>query len=240
MKKLLFAAFILLTACSESKEKDIIKKCIAAHGGDAYQELHASFKFRDMSYEIENNHGLYAYTRYQKDSSGLTVKDILTNEGFQRFVDNQAVSLPDSMVSKYSQSVNSVAYFFLLPFGLEQENVWKTYKGETIIGSQKYHEIHVAFDPEKGGVDHQDEYIFWINTESYTLDYFAYNYETNGGGSRLREATKRHNIKGFIFQDYNNYGLETKEVKLSTLPSILNRGDLPLLSTIENENIKVW
>ncbi|MGR3811761.1 DUF6503 family protein [Jiulongibacter sp. NS-SX5] len=233
----LLSIFTLLS-CSPKAEQ-LAEEAIEAHGGEAYQKLSLSFDFREIHYDITKDDGLYSYQRVQMDTLGRIISDRLTNEGFIRSIDGDIVTLPDCMVNKYSNSVNSVAYFMLLPSGLNDPAVNKEYLGATTIKGENYEVLKVSFDEEGGGTDHQDIFMFWINSKSHLLDYLAYSYETDGGGVRFREATNRQQIGEITFQDYNNYGFEEASYPLENLPLALEDGSLPLLSEIKNENIQI-
>jgi hypothetical protein len=170
---------------------------------------------------------------------GNVISDILNNETFTRTINGEVQNLPDSIANKYSNSVNSVAYFFMLPDGLNDPAVNKELTGTVKIKGQSYHQLKVWFDEQGGGKDHQDIFMFWINEKTNLIDYLAYSYETSGGGVRFREVIERHLVGEFTFQDYNNYGFEDAEYPLSDLPLALEDGSLPLLSEIRNENIQL-
>ncbi len=238
IKYLLVLLTGILFSCTDQASK-IISEAIDAHGGKAYQNIHVKFDFRGLHYDLENRQGVFSYQRIQKDSLNNEVKDLLTNDGFSRFVNGLQVSLPDSMAGKYERSVNSVAYFFFLPYGLNDEAVNKEFLGEVEIKDQSYSLLKVWFNEEGGGEDHQDVFMYWINKDSNLVDYLAYSYETDGGGVRFREAIKRHKLGEFTFQDYNNYGLEDAAVPLESLAIMFENGKLPLLSEIRNENISL-
>ena len=67
----------------------------------------------------------------------------------------------------------------------------------------------------------------------------AYNYLTDGGGVRFREAKNIREIDGFLFQDYNNYKPKNKATALDSLPKLFEKASLLLISEIKNKNIKV-
>ncbi|UBM57986.1 hypothetical protein LAG90_14350 [Marinilongibacter aquaticus] len=244
MKTKHFILFLFATlffySCENDKTPSIIKDCIAAHGGQkAFEELNVLFKFRDMSYAIKRHDGLFTYTRTQVDHLGNVIRDELNNKDFTRYINGEESPLADSLVSKYSQSVNSVAYFFQLPFVLNDPAVNFEELGNLKIKGKEYSQIKVTFDQKEGGQDHQDVFMFWINNASKTLDYLAYSYATDGGGVRFRSVKKRYKIGPFQFQDYDNYGYEDENIDLEELPKEFESGDLPLLSEIVNENCKL-
>lgn len=227
-----------MTSCIQ-KEQEIINDAIEMQGGSAFQKIHTTFSFRGIDYQLERNKGDYTYQRTQKDSLGNKITDVLKNNSFERLINNSVVSVPDSMAKLYENSLNSVAYFFFLPYGLNDPAVHKAYEKEVMIKDQNYHQIRVWFDEDGGGEDHQDIYKFWINVTSKTVDYLAYSYETSGGGVRFREAINRQKVGPYFFQDYNNYGYEDQNYDLDELPIDFTNGTLPFLSKIENENISL-
>ncbi len=222
-----------------SRQQRIVNEAIAAHGGDAYDKINVSLDFRGIHYDFERKNGQFNYQRTQTDSSGAVIKDILTNAGLIRNIDGKEIELDDSTRAKYSRSVNSVAYFLLLPYGLNDPAVIKTDEGQVEFYGKKYDQIRVTFKQDGGGEDHQDKFLYWFRADSHMLDYFAYSYETNGRGVRFRAAKNRQTINGVVFQDYDNFGLEDAKFPLEDLPLKYVEATLPLLSEIKNENINL-
>jgi hypothetical protein len=223
-------------ACQPTAQS-IIDDSIAAHGGEVYKSLDVAFDFRAKHYVIQTSGGEYQYERHQTDSSGIKTVDVLTNNSFLRTIDGLEVAVPDSMVVKYSSSINSVAYFFLLPAPLNDAAVTKRLLPGIKIKGQDYHQVEVTFAQEGGGEDFQDRYIYWIHTKNKTVDYLAYSYEVSGSGVRFREAYNVQNKNGLRFCDYRNYGFEDTKTPLEKLPALFEAGNIPLLSSIENENV---
>jgi Family of unknown function (DUF6503) len=243
MKKLL-AAFLLiaiLVSCKQETQPDaqeIINKAITVSGGNIIKTATISFDFRDKHYKAIRNNGIYQYERHFNDSI-KKIKDVLSNNGFQRFVNNELIEVADSMIPRYSNSVNSVHYFSVLPYGLNDEAVNKTYLKEVTIKEKKYHKIKVTFSQNGGGEDFEDVFLYWINTENSKTEYIAYSYLTDGGGMRFREAYNERFVNGIRFVDYNNYKPESKDADLIDLDRLFEKEELKLLSKIENKNIEV-
>jgi hypothetical protein len=235
---LLLIASIFQFSCQPTAQS-IIDDSIVSHGGEVYNSLNVEFDFRAKHYVIKTNGDEYQYGRHQIDSSGVKIVDILTNDSFARNMNDKEVSVPDSMVVKYSNSINSVAYFFLLPAPLNDAAVNKKLLADVNIKGQAYHQVEVTFAQEGGGEDFQDRYIYWIHTKSKTVDYLAYSYEVSGSGVRFREAYNVRTKNGLRFCDYRNYGFEDTKTSLEKLPTLFEAGSLPLLSSIENENVVV-
>jgi hypothetical protein len=151
-----------------------------------------------------------------------------------------AVAIKDTvMIAKLADAVNSVHYFAQLPYGLNEPAVVKELLGEAVIKNEPYFEIGVTFNQEGGGTDFEDEFVYWIHKENYTVDYLAYSYATNGGGIRFREAINPRTVGGIRFVDYNNFKPATLETPLTDLDTAFEAGKLKLLSKIELENVSV-
>ena len=99
--------------------------------------------------------------------------------------------------------------------------------------------VRVYFDQAGGGSDHEDVFLYWFNKETKTMDYFAYSYQTDGGGLRFREAVNTRTIGGILLQDYVNYKPADETVSLDTLQSMFVSGNLEKLSDINLENAVV-
>lgn len=224
---------------TESAE-DIIKEAIAVSGGDLFDRSDISFDFRDIHYRAIRNHGRFQLERHFKDSLS-EIKDVLSNSGFERFRDEEKVHLSDSLTSLYSNSVNSVHYFSVLPYGLDGKAVHKTYLGSKEIKSKDYHKIKITFSEDGGGEDFEDEFIYWIAEDSFSVDYLAYSFkELDGGmGFRFREAYNISMSNGLRFADYNNYKPNTSDVDLENLDDLFIADNLQLLSKIELKKIQV-
>lgn len=237
----LFAALglILLATCQMEPDADsIIEKTIAVHGGDELKKVQISFDFRDIHYVIKHEDGRFQYERLFSDSTGK-IHDILTNDGFIRLLDSDTAEVSTEFQKKYSNSINSVAYFALLPYGLDGGAVNRSLLGTTTIKGLPYYEILVTFDEEGGGEDFEDIFVYWINQQSNTMDYLAYAYHTEGGGTRFRESINPREIGEIRFQDYVNYDYKGDSTDLHTYETLFEENKLEELSRINLENIKV-
>lgn len=221
-----------------SKAQEIIGSVIEAHGGKLYENMALRFDFRDRHYTAFRKNGKYVYTREFTDSTGQ-VKDVLSNEGFYRKINGQKVELSEDKETAYSNSVNSVIYFALLPYGLNDDAVNKEYLGETMIKNQPYHKVKVTFDREGGGSDYEDEFIYWIHPENHSMDFLAYSFHVNEGGLRFRVAYNIRSINGILFSDYINYKPASDTVTLEELDTAFDNSGLKKLSKINLENITV-
>ena len=236
---LTFTIFLfLLLGCQNSKNLSVetfIEASIEAHGMSEFNKKSIEFQFRNYRYsQTQDKQGLI-YTR-RKNTTPEVLDLLHSKNGFQRTLANEKVVLADSIALVYSESVNSVLYFFRLPFSLKDTGAIKTLIEIEQIKGKLYQKIGVHFISENGGVDYQDTFRYWFDEEIKTLDYLAYEYLTDAGGIRFRVAINRRTIEGVVFQDYENYKAP-KNTCLDDLPKMYEEGKLELLSLIANDSI---
>jgi len=195
-----------------------------------------SFDFREKQYTFKNKATSFEYIRKATKDSVLTT-DVLTNTEFIRSIDGVPTTLTSKDSIKYGNSLNSVIYFALLPYKLDDPAVKRTYKGITTIKQTEYHTIEITFNKEGGGIDHEDVYYYWINKGTNVMDYLAYQYQVDNGGVRFRQAIQPKIIDGIRFQNYINYKAD-KNTPLTELPNLFETGRLDTLSTINLDNIR--
>lgn len=237
-KILYLCTFLALYSCGENKAQRVVDNAIEKHGGKAYQDLELEFDFRNRHYTAERKDGVFTYTRQFTDSTG-NIKDVLSNTGLVRYRNDSIVPISDERRKAFSNSVNSVIYFALLPFGLNDDAVNKHWMEETTLKGEPYDMVRVTFDQRGGGEDHEDVFLYWIHQQKNTMDYFAYSYQTDGGGLRFREAINPRVVGGILFQDYVNYKPEDESVPLEQLQALFVSGELEKLSEIRLENLRV-
>jgi len=226
-------------AAEKGRAQEIVYQAMQGHGSDKLPKSHLEFDFRDYHYTMQRDGGTYQYERAFTDTSGQQIHDVLTNDSFTRTVDGEEVELTEKQRNAYSNSVNSVIYFATLPLSLNDPAVQKEYLGEVSIKGEPYHKIKVTFKQEGGGDDFQDEYIYWIHRDEHTMDYLAYNYETDGGGARFREAYNVRNVEGVVFQDYYNLKPVPKTLEVARFDSLFEAGNLQQVSVIETADVKL-
>lgn len=237
---ILIFSFLFLS-CQDEQENPadaIVDKAIEVAGGEKYENANIEFIFREGRFTSQRKDGIYEFTRLQEDSLGV-VKDVLDNEGLERFREGKKVKLSDSLASSIAESVNSVHYFVQLPFGLAGDAVQKKLLGEDTINGKEYYEIEVTFRQEGGGKDHEDIYVYWIQKGDFTVDFLAYRFFVNEGGIRFRKAVNPRVINGIRFVDYENYKTEDLSTPLQKLDELYEEGKLTKVSQIENEILKV-
>ncbi len=233
--------FFALNGCAkkENNANQIINKSIETHGGDLFSSSKISFNFRDKHYTAKRQNGLFEFTREFKDTSGNKFKDVFNNTSFTRFINGAKADITKEKENAFSNSVNSVIYFALLPYGLNDKAVNKELLGEVKIKNKYYYKIKVTFSKDGGGEDFEDEFIYWINKENFRMDYFAYLYHVDGGGTRFREAVNVRNINGIIFSDHINYGTEGLGYNIQNYDKDFETGKIKKISEINLRNITV-
>jgi hypothetical protein len=237
----LLLSVLLLFSCNSNDPQKIIDRAIQASGGEKYLHATVEFDFRGRHYVGTRDGGKFSYERIFKNDkdSTQTIHDFITNEGFKREINGNTADVPDSMKIKYTASVNSVLYFALLPYGLNDQSVKKRFLGESTMDGKSYYKIEIKFGQEGGGEDYEDTYNYWINASDFTIGFIAYSYaEDDGIGYRLRKAYNPRRVNGILFSDYVNY-MPNGNFKLEDLEELYKKNELKELSKIENTNIQV-
>jgi hypothetical protein len=243
--KILAFSFVLLSftffgiSCdSRTEAEKIVDAAIDAYGGALYETSAITFDFRGTHYSIFKSPTAFEYSREFTDSTGQVV-DVLNNAGFTRKVNGVLIdTLTEERIGAFSRSVNSVAYFAFLPYGLNDAAAIKTYLGKTTIKGKEYHQVKVTFQAEGGGDHFEDEFLYWFGVDDSQMDYMAYSYHTDGGGVRMRDVRATREVGGIRFQDYNNLKAARKETPLDSMQVLYETGALVKLSEINLENIK--
>lgn len=237
MKKSIFILAFICFSCSTQKEnytsQDIVDFAIENAGVDKLKHANISFDFRDKHYKAERKDGKFAYSR-----SFDSITDLLTNSGFSRSINDNNIQLSDSIAQVYSNSVNSVHYFSVLPFHLNDKAVRKERLTDAVIKGKQYFKIKVTFAKEGGGKDHEDIFIYWFEKDSFKMDYLAYSYLTDGGGMRFRAVKKEHVLNGVVLRDYINYKPKS-EIDLTNIDQAFEANKLERVSEIDLENIAI-
>lgn len=242
MRYLFIFSLLILISCKPAEAnltaQQIIDKTIVFSGVDKVVNSEITFKFRDKQYAATRMNESFKLQRYFiKDS--IAIVDGLTNNGYERLENTKRVEVADSMISRYSNSINSVHYFSVLPYGLNDKAVQKKILESSIIKGKEYYKIEISFSENGGGEDFEDIFIYWIGKENFLIDYLAYSYHTNGGGIRFR-VLKEQCVKGGIrFVDYYNYKPIDSEISLLNTDKAFENNRLKKVSEIILKDIKV-
>lgn len=222
---------------STHKGQEVIDQAIIAHGQHLFENATLSFLFRDKQYSARRSDAEYIYTRSFKNGSALIEDMLINSTDFSRKKNDVSIEIEKEWAEKYSRSINSVLYFFQLPYLLNDLAVKKIDQGMKQIKGENYYQIKVSFQIENGGEDFEDEYLYWIDVNTFEIDYLAYNYITDGGGVRFRSAINKRRVNGLLVQDYINYAPLNKKILLSSLITEFEKGALIERSRIINSDI---
>jgi len=217
------------------KAQEIVDKAITTHGGEMFINSKISFVFRGQQFIVEQNKSSYKYEREAMQDSD-SIKDVYENGIFHREINGNIVSMSKKDESSAISTINSVPYFALLPFKLNDLAVIKEYDGEVTIKGELYEKIKVTFQQEGGGKDYDNVFYYWFHKENATMDYFGYTTD----GNRFRAAYNVRVVNGIRFADYVNYVSDTlNEYDLINYDNLFENNELRELSIIELEDIIV-
>lgn len=235
----LFFAACESNPTTDEAAQEIVDGAIRSHQAHLFEKSIIEFDFRGRHYRSTRDGGNYVYERIFSDSTG-TFHDSLSNNGFTRHQNGKLVQLTKKDKDSYSNSVNSVIYFIQLPYFLNDPAVNKTYLGTSEIKGQTYDKVKIDFRQEGGGKDFEDEFIYWFHQDKKTMDYLAYNYQTDGGGARFRAAYNIRNVEGIRFADYINFKpAEESNLDIETFDALYNDDALIEVSRIDSEHVAV-
>jgi hypothetical protein len=240
---ILFAVLPTLISCTPELQPErnradlIVDSAIAYHGGERYEYVDLSFNFRGREYGARREGGEFAYMNAYRDSLGLHTR-WLNNTGYRQELNGTAVGVTPKDSAARAASVNSVIYFALLPGMLGTSAAKKQYLGKEEIEGEFYHKVKVTFNQEGGGEDYDDVFLYWFSVDTYTMDYLAYSYLEDEGGTRFRKAINRRRVNGLVFQDYINFRGPAPD-SLDFISQLFKDGALDTLSMIEVINLRV-
>lgn len=235
----MMAFAVLQSGCgvNHPSADEIISKAIEKHGGELYANADVQFKFRDQIFHTKIDNGEFEVQRYYKGENGEIV-DRLKGKDIVREINKKQVELDASKKEDLYNNANSVVYFALLPYRLNDPAVNKQLMCTQDVEGEPYYKVEITFDSNGGGEDFEDSFIYWIHKENFTVDYLAYSFHINGGGVRFRKAYNQREVNGIRFQDYVNYTIDT-DFPAHELDFAFETGKLRELSRIKLEDIQV-
>lgn len=243
MKNFLFILTLFLISCKPSEKKltaqEIVDKSIIASGAGNVANSEITFNFRDKSYAAIRKNGNFKLFRDYITKDSIVIDEVLSNNGYERLINAKPVNVADSMITRYSNSINSVHYFSVLPFGLNDKAVNKKLLESSIVKGKEYYKVEITFSEDGGGEDFEDVFIYWIGKQDFLVDYLAYSYHTNEGGKRFRVLKEQCNKEGIRFVDYHNYKPLSKTINLIDLDKAYENNQLKKVSEIVLEDIQV-
>lgn len=250
--KVIFSMSVLFFSCESERQNEkneavsvvltadeIINKSQVFYGIKTLEKKDISFKFRIHDYSFTRIGEDIVRSRKTVDTNNLEIKDVWKKDVVERFINDSLVVITSEKEKAYRNSINSVFYFAFLPKGLTDPAVNLKLLDEVEINGVDYFKIRVTFDEEGGGEDHNDIFLYWFDKEDFSMDYLAYQYFTEGGGIRFREAINVRVIEGITFQDYINYKPSSDSLKLENTDKAFEQNKLKEVSRIELENVLV-
>lgn len=237
------SVFSLLLSCKSSKKdqfnvQQIIDASMIASGVYNVSNATICFEFREKAYKASRKSGVFQLERTSFLAHD-TIQDIVSNSGFKRLINNYPVEISDSLKTIYSNALNSVHYFAVLPFGLNDAAVQKKLLPNVLLNKKTYYKIEVRFNEQGGGSDFEDVFVYWIDAQTYLISYLAYSFHVNGGGLRFRSVKSSQIIKGIRFVDYDNYSPVNEEIALVDLDVAFEKNQLKKISEIILEKVRV-
>lgn len=225
----------------EDDPQYIIDKAIEAHGSRVLDNAVIEFDYRDKHFIATRQNGVFSYERIYEDSLG-SIREVYNNEGAFMEIDGVRVDTSEKKIYSIQETNNSVVYFGFVPYFLNDGAVIKKYLGKTTINDEPYHEVQITFHQENGGPDYEDRFIYWFHANNYTMDYLAYDFHINDGGTRFREAYNVRTIEGVRVLDFKNYNSEQfpqPGTAIEAYETLLGTDQLKLLSEINLENVTI-
>ncbi len=231
----LIFSFIQLSAQSDDKAQQIVDRAIEISGGEHFMKSEVSFTFRGKRHFVDQNDKGFYYSRTFSEN-GDSIKDELDNGVFKRYVNGEDSGKSKRQLSRAFEDVNSVSYFALLPYKLNDGAVIKQYEGEIKIKGKLYDKVKVTFEGEGSGDSPDNVFYYWFNRETGFMDYLGY----TKGGFRFRAAYNQRVVNGIRFADYVNYsgGVYTANA-LEEYDQLYNADKLKELSRIVLEDVEV-
>ena len=236
------AAMLLLGSLgcgTEPDAQEIVDRAREVHGSNVLDQAVVEFDFRGKHFRVRRDDGVFSYERIYTDSTGARVREVLNNNELFRTVNGERVALSDEERRSIKTAVNSVVYFALLPYALNDPAVQKRYIGEEQVQGEPYHRVEVTFRKEGGGRDYEDRFVYWFHQDRHTLDYLAYRYHTDGGGTRFRKAVNPREVNGVRFADYLNYTTNAIDMSVTRYGQIMESDSLQQVSTVRLDNVQV-
>lgn len=216
----------------------LIARAIEAHGLRRDEPTEIRFDFRGTPYRLVVGGPQRIYERTTATEQGTRVER-LEGERFSSSLAGVEEALSEHEIGRGRRSLNSVAYFTLLPLPLEDPAVIARSLGSTTLGGRPYDTLEVRFRAEGGGEDHEDVFRYWLDPETHRIAYVAYRFATGAGGVRLRRASAQHEVSGVVLLDYDNHGLDGADATIDEAVRAYEAGELPLVSRVELRDVRV-
>ena len=244
MKKALILILILtIGSCKntshekeEQSQTEIVNKMLQAHGKSTFDSHKITFTVGNTTYtqEQENGRAIQSFSRY-KDN--IEHKGTYNGGYIEYFIDGnlqEEGSYPAPMLEK---SLYGFLYAANLPLSLATNDIRYRKLDEVEIRNKTYFTIQASNVEMPSKID--DQFILYINTEDFLVEYIALNHSLSGSMTQFRRLIYTRKINDVIFQDYIIFTPRDKELPLSMLFKEYNSAQLKDHRTISFQNITV-
>ena len=238
----------LPTAALEAEEPpgpvrrlEAIDQAIAHHGGELYRQSEteldvcsrsgcydvlARIRGDAFAYEVSGAaSGAERHVRWTSDELTLSVNGVPT-------------PIAPAEEKRLCDWVMARVYFPFLPYRLNDPSVLKQDLGFEKWNGNRLRKVKVTFESGTS-TDANDEYLYWLDPESGRVEQFAYSYEVNGGGLRLRQATDFRRVGGLLFSDQINLGIDGAGLSVDLITPSYVKEKMRHISTVRLKNVEV-
>ena len=186
------AAAAARAATEASQAEAVIAAAVQASGLAAPERLEIRFAFRGTAYRVWLNGRDQVYVRELETEGGPVRVDRLEGDTLEATLAGERLTLAPDDAERLRRSLNSVAYFALLPRALQDDAVVARSLGRTELGGASWDTVEVTFRADGGGEDHDDVFRYWFHPRTHRIGFLAYTFARGKGGVRLRKATGYH------------------------------------------------
>lgn len=231
---LLSVALLLAPVVARAAPLPALVEAVEAAGLASPAALQLDFTFRGTPYRLWLDGRRSVYRREVKGPDGSVRVDRLEGDAF-----TTTATVDADARGALQRSLNSVAYFALLPRPLLDDAVVARDLGLSTLGGRTWHTVEVRFTEEGGGDDHDDVFRYWLDPQTHRIGYLAYTFATGQGGVRVRQAVRHQEVGGLVLVDWANFGRNGQGLSIDDAVRDLEAGTLPELSTIALEGVEV-
>jgi len=236
---LLLYATLPVAGAPRDSAQQIVDRAIAYHGGDLYRSSETSMVIESKSGRFgltsKVDQGLFDH-RVTRIRDGKEQVVRLTNDGVELTRDGVTEQLRGETAERLTRFVNERVYFPFLPFRLNDPGVIKADLGIETWDGRPLHKIKVTFE---GAADDGDEYLYWFDPGTARLEMFAYSFQNNDGGLRLRKAFNFRRIGGILFYDSENFGISGKDHRVDEITAEFAGSKMEKISTVVVSDVRV-
>ncbi len=237
----LLALLALPAAGQESARPAIVDRAIEHHGGELYRhsetelDLCSKSGCFDVLARVDGDRWAYTVEGRSGDSR-LRVHS--ADDALTVHRDGVEEAVAADKRQRFRDWAMARVYFCFLPYRLNDPSVRKQDLGPVDWEGRRLHKVKVTFEAGTS-TDADDEYMYWFDPDTGRLEYFAYSYETGGGGIRFRRAVRHRRIGGLLFFDQENFGIDGAGLSVDAIDPAYVRDAMRHISTVRLEQIEV-